>query len=129
MNERRQIGPGHAYAPAVLAPPGRLLAVSGTVALDPDGEVVGEGSMADQARFVFDRIAALLHEGGASLADVVKITTFITDMGAYREFAAVRSEVFAGLPRVASSTVGVAALVDPRLLIEIEALAILPEES
>ena len=85
--------------------------------------------MADQARFVFDRIAALLHEGGASLADVVKITTFITDMGAYREFAAVRSEVFAGLPRVASSTVGVAALVDPRLLIEIEALAIVPVES
>jgi enamine deaminase RidA (YjgF/YER057c/UK114 family) len=103
--------------------------VSGTVAIGPDGNIVGEGDMSAQARFIFDRIAALLADAGASLADVIKITTFITDMSAYREFAAVRAEVFEGLPRVASSTVGVAALVDPRLLIEIEALAVVPVES
>jgi enamine deaminase RidA (YjgF/YER057c/UK114 family) len=109
----------------VILPPGRLVAVSGIVALDKQGRLVGEGSVTEQARFIFMQIGALLEEGGGSLSDVVKITAYLTDMQRYSEYAAVRAEMFASRPKPASATLGVAALVDPRWLIEIEALAVL----
>jgi enamine deaminase RidA (YjgF/YER057c/UK114 family) len=127
MTTRRQLGRGDAYAPAVIAPPGRLVAVSGTVALGEGGRVVGEGSVGEQARYIFGQLSNLLGEGGGTLSDVIKITTYLTDMASYAEYALVRTEVFAGRPKPASTTVGVAALVDPRLLIEIEALAVVPD--
>jgi enamine deaminase RidA (YjgF/YER057c/UK114 family) len=104
-----------------------LVLLSGTVALDASGNAVGIGSVAEQTRFIFGEIARLLAEAGGSLSDVVKITTYLTSMDNYSEFAAVRAEVFPGPQKPASATVGVSALVDPRLLVEIEAVAILPE--
>jgi enamine deaminase RidA (YjgF/YER057c/UK114 family) len=67
-------------------------------------------------------MAAVLAEAGASLKDVVKITTFLVPMERYAEFAAVRAEVFDG-QYPASSTVGVPTLVSADYLIEIEAIA------
>ena len=103
-------------------PPGRLVLISGTVALDAAGNVVGDGSVTEQARFIFRQIADLLGEAGGSLANVVKINTYLTDMKRYGEFAAVRAEAFRDLEKPASAAVGVNALIDPRLLIEIEAM-------
>ena len=80
MSNRVQLGQGAAYAPAVIAPSGRLVIVSGIVALDADGNIVGQGSVEEQARFIFSQIGKLLAEGGGSIGDIVKITTYLTDM-------------------------------------------------
>ena len=129
MSNRVQLGQGAAYAPAVIVPSGRLVIVSGIVALDADGNIVGQGSVAEQARFIFSQIGKLLAEGGGSIGDIVKITTYLTDMDKYGEFVSVRSEVFAELEKPASAAVGVAALINPELLIEIEALAVIDQST
>ena len=90
--------------------------------MSADGEVIAPDDMEAQSRYVFDQIGKLLAEQNATLNDVVKITTFVTDMSKYAEFAKVRSEVFDN-PFPASSTVGVSKLVKPGLLVEIEAIA------
>jgi reactive intermediate/imine deaminase len=101
----------------------RLIFVSGHVGTDANGQIVGKGDVAAQTRQTFRNIEAILAQAGASLKDVVKITTFIVPMDRYPEFAAVRAEVFGGqFP--ASSAVGVASLVSPDYLIEIEAVAV-----
>jgi enamine deaminase RidA (YjgF/YER057c/UK114 family) len=96
--------------------------------LDPARQLVGEGNVTEQTRFIFGEIARLLDAAGGSLRDVVKITTYLTDMGRYREFSAVRAEFFPGPDKPASVAVGVSALVDPGMLVEIEAVAVLPVE-
>jgi 2-iminobutanoate/2-iminopropanoate deaminase len=106
---------------------GDRIYVSGQVAFDRDGKLVGEGDMTAQTRQVFANIAAVLAEAGAGLNDVVKITAFITDMSQYRDYAAARAEAF---PTVlpASATVTTPALVLPELLVEVEAIAELCNE-
>ena len=123
--ERKTLGVlASSYSPAVLVSAGRTIYVSGTVALDAQGNVVHPGDVEAQARFVFQQIAELLQAGGASLHDVVKINTFITDMKRYGEFSKVRKEVFGEGPFPASAAVEVSALVKDGLLIEIEAIAV-----
>lgn len=102
---------------------GDTIYVSGHVSQDADGNVVGEGDMAAQTRQVFASIEAVLAEAGATMEDVVKITTYITDMTRYAEFSAVRAEVFpnAGM---ASATVAGAELVRPEFLVEVETIAV-----
>ena len=97
---------------------------SGQVALDPEGNLVGKDDMGAQARQVFENIRAVLAEAGGSMDDVVKITSFITDMSQYADFAAARTEAFpSNIP--ASSTVATPELVNPDLLVEVEAVAII----
>lgn len=102
---------------------GDTIYVSGHVSQDADGNVVGEGDMAAQTRQVFASIEAVLAEAGATMEDVVKITTYITDMTRYAEFSAVRAEVFpnAGM---ASATVAGTELVRPEFLVEVETIAV-----
>ena len=96
--------------------------VSGQVAFDREGEIVGAGDMAAQARRTFENIRAVLAEAGAAMDDVVKITAYITDMSRYGEYATARAEAFAGnFP--ASATIATPALVMPELLVEVEAIA------
>ena len=102
---------------------GDTIYVSGHVAQDANGKVVGKGDMAAQTRQVFANIEAVLAEAGATLEDVVKITTYITDMSAYAAFSAVRAEMFpnAGM---ASATVAGAVLVSDDFMVEVEAIAV-----
>ena len=109
------------YTDAVRA--GNLLFVSGCVALDSDGKLVGEGDVVAQARQVFENIGLCLAATGASFADVVKVTTFLTDIGDRAAVNTVRKEVF-GDARPASTLVEVSALVLPEFLIEVEAVAV-----
>ena len=123
--ERRDIGGEGLHAQAVMiAGQARLIYVSGQVAVGAEGETIGS-DVAQQARAVFERIEGHLAECGASLEDVVKITTFLTDMDEYGPFAEVRAEFFPGR-KPASSTVGVKALSRPDYLIEVEAVAAIP---
>ena len=100
---------------------GDTIHVSGQGPLDPEGNIVGD-DMAVQSRQVFANIRAVLAEAGATMDDVVKITCFITDTSRYAEYSAARAEAFPNnIP--ASSTVTVADLVLPGMLVEVEALA------
>jgi 2-iminobutanoate/2-iminopropanoate deaminase len=111
------------YTDAVRA--GNLLFVSGCVSLDADGKLVGEGDVVAQARRVFENIRLCLAAAGASFADVVKVTTFLTDISDRARINPVRQEFF-GNVRPASTLVEVSALVLPEFLIEVEAVAVLP---
>ncbi|MEV6021565.1 RidA family protein [Streptomyces sp. NPDC052036] len=120
------VAPAAAYTHVVMGT-GRFVAVSGQLALDEDGKLVGEGDPAAQARQVFENLRRCLAAAGATFDDVVKLTYFVTDM-AY--LPAVRAARVAHIPEdrlPASSAVQVAALVGPDFLMEIEAFAVLPE--
>lgn len=119
------------HAPRAKKPPfamgvqiGDTVYVSGHVSQDENGNVVGEGDMTAQTRQVFANIEAVLAESNATMEDVVKITTYITDMSHYAEFNAVRAEVFpnAGM---ASATVAGVELVLPEYLVEVETIAVI----
>jgi 2-iminobutanoate/2-iminopropanoate deaminase len=111
------------YTDAVRA--GDLLFVSGSVSIDAEGSVVGVGDVVAQARQVFENIGRCLAAAGASFADVVKVTTFLTDIHDRARINPVRQEFF-GDARPASTLVEVSALVLPEFLIEVEAVAVVP---
>jgi 2-iminobutanoate/2-iminopropanoate deaminase len=114
---------GGAYSSGVEAPAGRTVYVSGQVAFDAEGNVVGEGDIKLQTETVLEHVKTVVEEAGGGLEDIVKVTVFITDMGLYDDIHEVRRRYFEE-PFPASSMVEVSALIDPRLLIEIEAIAI-----
>ena len=114
---------GSSYSFGIIASSSQLLFTSGIVSMSVDGKIIAPDNMEAQARYVFDQISNLLAEKNATLDNVVKITTFVTDMSKYSEFSKVRSEVF-NKPFPASSTVGVSDLVKPGLLVEVEAIAV-----
>ncbi|TAK21816.1 MAG: RidA family protein [Chloroflexota bacterium] len=122
--ERRVLGTSRgSFSLGITVTGGRHVYVSGCVSSDHDGRIVGRGDVGAQSRQAFANMAAVLAEAGGTLADVVKLTAFVVPMDRYREYAAVRAELFAGhFP--ASSTVGVTVLADPDYLIEIEAVAV-----
>jgi reactive intermediate/imine deaminase len=109
------------YANAVRVPAGDLLFISGQVAWDADGEVVGRGDPVRQAEQVFANIATILEAHGATFEDVVKVTVFVTDLSWFEQLSDVRLRLFSTLPP-ASTIVQVASLVDPDLVIEVEAV-------
>ncbi|MFC4056805.1 NAD(P)-binding domain-containing protein [Planomonospora corallina] len=111
------------YSHATLA--GNLLSVSGQVALDADGNVVGEGDMTRQAEHVMESLARILADQGCTFDDVTHIRTFVTDMSLLPEYGAVRRRFITGEPP-ASTTVEVARLFRPGLLIEAEVTAVVP---
>ena len=116
---------GGAFSAGVEAPAGRTVYVSGQVAMDAEGAVVGEGDVKTQTEKVLENVTVVLEEAGGSLDDVVKVTVFITDMGLYDEVHEVRRRFFRE-PYPASSMVEVSALIDTRLLVEVEAVAVIP---
>lgn len=120
------VAPAAAYSHVVLGT-GRFVAVSGQLALDEDGKLVGAGDAAAQARQVFENLRRCLAAAGATFDDVVKLTFFVTDMA---HMPAVRAARDAHIPvdrLPAASAVQVAALVRPEFLMEIEAYAVVGE--
>jgi 2-iminobutanoate/2-iminopropanoate deaminase len=115
---------GGAYSSGVEAPAGRTVYVSGQVAFDAEGNVVGEGDIQLQTETVLEHVKTVVEEAGGGMEDIVKVTVFITDMGLYDDIHEVRRRYFEE-PFPASSMVEVSALIDPRLLVEIEAIAVL----
>ena len=111
------------YTHVVEATGGRTLYVSGQVALDRSGALVGAGDLKAQTRQVFENLKAALADSGATLDDVVKITVFLTDVSQIQAFREVRDGYFVrGLP--ASTLVQVVRLARPEFLIEMEAVAV-----
>ncbi|MEU8727954.1 RidA family protein [Streptomyces tendae] len=117
------VAPAAQYTHVVLGT-GRFVAVSGQLALDEDGKVVGEGDPAAQARRVFENLRRCLASAGATFDDVVKLTFFVTDMAHMGAIRAARAEHIPDDRLPAASAVQVAALVRPEFLMEIEAFAV-----
>lgn len=104
---------------------GELLFVSGIVPVDERRELVGEGDVVVQARCVFENMRQVLAAAGCTLADVVKVTVFLTDVEDRPLVNPVRQEVF-GETRPASTLVEVTALVIPGAKIEVDCVALVP---
>ncbi|MFC7303276.1 RidA family protein [Streptomyces monticola] len=119
--------PATAYTHVVTGS-GRLVAVSGQLPIDENGELVGEGDPAAQARQVFENLRRCLAAAGAGFPDVVKLTYFVTDMAHLPAVRAARDEFLDPQRLPAASAVQVSALVGPQFLMEIEALAIVAQE-
>jgi 2-iminobutanoate/2-iminopropanoate deaminase len=124
---RRIVDPGWAWDDRLPLAQGKQIGntiyVSGQIAYDSDGKLVGAGDMKAQTRQVFDNIRNVLESAGSGLKDIVKINTYITDGSKFMDMLAVRGEIFGDDPP-ASTAVVVAALAFPALLIEVEAIAI-----
>jgi enamine deaminase RidA (YjgF/YER057c/UK114 family) len=119
------VAPANGYSHVVLGE-GRMVAVSGQIALDEHGNLVGAGDPAAQARQVFENLARCLAAAGATFADVVKLTFFVTDVAILPAVREARDAHIDTARPPASTAVQVAALFRPDLLLEVEALAVLP---
>lgn len=112
------------YSRAVRA--GNVVEVSGTPAVDENSRVAGAGDVYAQTKFILAKIEKALSAAGASLQDVVRTRMFITDIGSWEAAGRAHGEVFKDI-KPASTMVQVTALIQPELLIEIEATAIVEE--
>jgi 2-iminobutanoate/2-iminopropanoate deaminase len=125
---RRVAGPaGFSLSDAVAVDaPGTWIHISGQVARDAGGEGL-RGDLAAQAHACFDQIADALERAGASLEHVVRISAYVTTFENYAAYNDVRAARFAGAPP-ASTTVQVAGLLGDGAVIEIDAVAFVPDE-
>ena len=112
------------YSRAVRA--GDLVFVAGTTAVDEDGVVRGIGDAGEQTAYVLERIAAALAQAGAKMGQVVRTRMFVTDISRAEEIGRAHGAAFGEHPP-AMSMLEVSALLDPRMLVEIEVVAYVGE--
>jgi reactive intermediate/imine deaminase len=127
LNPHTVAPPVGSYSHAVRVETGDAawIHVSGQVALDAEGNLVGVGDMRAQAEQVFENLARVLEANGATFADVVKIQTFVTTLDNLAGMREVRGRYLK--PEFPASTaVQVAALVLPDALIEVDVVAVVP---
>ena len=101
-----------------------ILFLSGQVAYTPDGGVACRGDFKGQARGAFEAIKALVESQGGTMANIIKITTYVTDIRYRVDLASLREE-FLGKKGPASTLVEISALAHPDWMIEIEAIAVM----
>ncbi|MEX0681896.1 MAG: RidA family protein [Dehalococcoidia bacterium] len=112
------------YTHVVIATGGKSVFIAGQVALDTDGNLIGEGDVAAQAEQVFTNLTAALAAVGGTFANVVKITVFLTDMSHITTVRDIRNRYVDTANPPASTAVEVVALARPEWLIEVEAIAV-----
>jgi enamine deaminase RidA (YjgF/YER057c/UK114 family) len=100
-----------------------VIFVSGQVSVAADGQPLHPGDFEAQTRLVFENLRSVLEGAGASLADVVKLGVYLTDMSRLPDFGRIKADFIKG-PQPASTAVGVSALALPAFLIEVEATAV-----
>jgi enamine deaminase RidA (YjgF/YER057c/UK114 family) len=111
---------GPAWSQATVA--NGFVHVSGQVAWDTDGRVVGRGSIEEQSERVFDNLEAALQAAGSGIDRVARICVYLVDRAHLAGFRAVRDRRLSGI-RPASTLIFVAGLADPELLVEVDAVA------
>jgi len=115
------------YTHAVVVPSGtRLVVISGQVALDSAGRIVGAGSMTAQATQVFENLKAALAGVGATFKDVVKLNTYVTNIGQSQAFRDVRDKYVNTDAPPASTLIEVRRLFRNEFIVEVEAIVAVP---
>ena len=102
---------------------GNQIEVSGTVAADETGTVIGRDDAYQQTIFILQKIEKVLKEAGASLEDVVRTRMFVTDISRFEEYAKAHGKMFSSI-KPCTSMLEVKGLVAPEYLIEIEVTAV-----
>lgn len=115
---------GHTlYSHVVVTSGEPLVFIAGQLSRDKDGKIVGAGDMAAQIRQVSENLRIALEAAGAKVDDLVKTTTYVTDIDEFFRHPEVRAEIF-GQDLPTSTTVEVRRLSHPDLMVEIEAIAV-----
>jgi len=118
------VAPANGYSHVVTGP-GQWVAIAGQVALDAEGNLVGEGDMEAQTRQVFANLDSALKAAGAGWTDVVKLTVFVTDISGLPVIRQIRDQYVDTANPPASTAIQVVALFRPEALVEIEAYAVI----
>lgn len=119
------LSPPTGYTHVTVGHDGRTVHVAGQVSLDRAGQLVGAGDFRAQTAQVFENLRLALESVGATFADVLKTTTFVTDLGQLAAFREVRNQLIPQDQLPANTLVRVVGLARPEFLIEIEAVAML----
>jgi enamine deaminase RidA (YjgF/YER057c/UK114 family) len=123
-------GSGGPWEPVVgysrVVKAGPMVEVAGCTAVDAEGHIVGGSSVYDQARQALTNVVTALATVGAKPEDVIRTRLFITDITRWKDFGRAHGEVFGDI-RPVTAMYGISALLDPRMLVEIEASAYLPD--
>jgi enamine deaminase RidA (YjgF/YER057c/UK114 family) len=128
MSDRTNYNSGSAwedmvgYSRAVKV--GNHIEVSGTVAADENGNVIGRDDAYQQTLFILQKIETVLKKAGASLNNVVRTRMFVTDISRFEEYGKAHGEVFSSV-KPCTSMIEVKGLVAPEYLIEIEVTAMI----
>jgi reactive intermediate/imine deaminase len=115
------------FSSAAWQPEGKVLHVSGQVAQDATGAVMGKGDIRGQTRQVLENIRTVLAGAGGTMDDVARVTVYVTDKSGLGQIHEVRAQYFRR-PYPASTLVEVKRLVKPEYLIEIDAVAVIPAD-
>ena len=125
FNPQDMWAPFGAFSMGVIQGDGQVVYLKGQVSLDRDGTVVGKGDMRAQTQRTLENIQAVLASVGGTMGDVISLTHFVTDIGKFMETGDIRRQFFRE-PYPVTTTVQVAALYDPALMVEITAIAEIP---
>ncbi len=102
---------------------GNIIEVTGTVAVDDSGQLIGGNDAYAQTKFIIQKIESVLQRAGASLKDVIRTRMFVTDISRWEEYGRAHGEFFGSI-KPCTSMIEIKALIAPEYLIEIEATAI-----
>jgi enamine deaminase RidA (YjgF/YER057c/UK114 family) len=119
--------PFGAFSMAVLQGDGQVVHLKGQVSLDPSGAVVGAGDMRGQVRRVLENIRLVLDSMGGTMADIISLVHYATDIDAFMATGDIRQQLFVA-PFPVTTTVQVERLYHPDLMIEITAVAEIARE-
>ncbi len=116
---------GRAYSQAIKCDFGKseMIFITGQIAKDENGEIVGAGDIEKQTKCIFERIKVILSEAGATIDDLVKVNIYLTKMEEFEKVSAIRNEYLKD-SKPAATTVGITGTVAEGCDIEIDAIAI-----
>jgi reactive intermediate/imine deaminase len=120
---------GYSHVVSIDLGNSKMLIISGQIALDSKGNLIGKGDMAKQAEQAFLNIKSIVEDAGGTMNDVVKLGNFLTDISQLQAVRGVRDKYINTKNPPASTTVQVSKLVRDDLMIEIEATAIIPNKN